>query len=126
MSDNTFGRNIQEALKNKSMPLPGQIDAVDWTIDGSLQLFQGRCYISANQLLHRCILQIYHDSLAAGHSGQQNTAALLKRDNYWPEMQSFVSAYVHGCATCQQMKINTHSTIPLLQPILVKLRNHPF
>jgi hypothetical protein len=41
-------------------------------------------------------------------------------------MRSFISAYVWGCATCQQMKINTHPTIPPLQPILAKLQDHSF
>jgi hypothetical protein len=29
----------------------------------------------------------------------------------------FVKNYVSGCATCQQMKVITHPTIPLLSPI---------
>jgi hypothetical protein len=53
-------------------------------------------------------------------------AALLKQDYYWPGMRSFVSAYVHGCTTCQQMKVNTHPTILPLQPILAKFQNHLF
>jgi hypothetical protein len=121
MPEDNFGKTIHRALENKSVPFPGRMVAEDWTADGKLLLFQGRCYIPANQLLRRRILQLYHDSPAAGHPGQQNTAALLERDYYWPGMQSFVSAYVCGCATCQQMKVNTHPTIPPLQPILAKL-----
>jgi hypothetical protein len=126
MSEDTFGKSIFRALSNKSVPFPGRTTAEDWKTDGKLLLFQGRCYIPANQLLRRRILQLYHDSPAAGHPGQQNTAALLERDYYWPGMRSFVSAYVCRCATCQQMKVNTHPTIPPLQPILAKLRDHPF
>jgi deoxyuridine 5'-triphosphate nucleotidohydrolase len=126
MSGDSFGKSICRALENKSVSFPGQMVAEDWTADGKLLLFQKRCYIPANQLLCRRILQLYHDSPAAGHPGQQNTAALLERNYYWPGMRSFVSAYVRGCATCQQMKVNTHPTIPPLQPILAKLRDHPF
>jgi hypothetical protein len=126
MSEDIFEKSIYRALKDKSVPFPGRMITENWAANGKLLLFQGRCYIPTNQLLRRHILQLYHNSPAAGHPSQQNTAALLERDYYWPEMQSFVSAYVRGCATCQQMKINTHSTIPLLQPILAKLRNHLF
>jgi hypothetical protein len=41
-------------------------------------------------------------------------------------MQSFISAYVRGCATCQQIKVNTHPAILPLQPILAKLQDYPF
>jgi hypothetical protein len=121
MSEDNFGKSICRAVEHKSVPFPGRMVAEDWATNGKLLLFQGQCYIPKSQLLHRRILQLYHNSPAAGHLGQQNTAALLERDYYWPGMQFFISAYVHGCATCQQIKVNTHPTIPPLQPILAKL-----
>lgn len=42
---------------------------------------------------------------------------LLSRDYWWPGMAAFVSKYVEGCALCQQNKVNTHPTMPPLQPI---------
>jgi deoxyuridine 5'-triphosphate nucleotidohydrolase len=126
ISEDTFGKNIHNALENKSIPLLGRMIAADWTIDGKLLLFQEKCYIPTNQLLCRHILQLYHDSPAVGHPEQQNTAALLEWDYYWLGMRSFVSAYVHRCAICQQIKVNMHPTIPLLQLILAKLRDHSF
>jgi hypothetical protein len=41
-------------------------------------------------------------------------------------MQSFIFAYIRGCATCQQIKVNTHPAILPLQPILAKLQDYPF
>ena len=32
-------------------------------------------------------------------------------------MVTFIKKYVAGCATCQQMKVNTHLTAPPLSPI---------
>jgi hypothetical protein len=32
-------------------------------------------------------------------------------------MTIFIKNYVTGCATCQQMKVNTHPTVPPLSPI---------
>ena len=40
-------------------------------------------------------------------------------------MYVFVKNFVKECTTCQQMKINTHPTTPLLQPIQIK-ELHPF
>jgi hypothetical protein len=94
ITEDTFERSIRNALENNSIFFPERMTAEDWTSDRKLLLFQGRCYIPANQLLYRRILQQYHDSPAAGHSGQQNTAALLERDYYWPGMRSFISAYI--------------------------------
>jgi hypothetical protein len=126
MSEDAFGKNICDAIGNKTIPFPGRMLATDWTTNRKLLLFQEQCYVPVNQLLCRCILQLYHDSPVAGHFSQQNTAAFLKQDYYWPGMRSFVSAYMRGYATCQQVKVNTHPTIPPLQPILAKLRDHPF
>jgi hypothetical protein len=67
MPEDNFGKTIHRALENKSVPFPGRMVAEDWTADGKLLLFQERCYIPANQLLRRRILQLYHDSPAAGH-----------------------------------------------------------
>ena len=35
-------------------------------------------------------------------------------------MSTFVTKWIKGCAICQQMKVNTHLTIPGLQPIKSK------
>jgi dUTP pyrophosphatase len=82
ITEDVFGQSIHNVLENNSIPFPGRMTAENWTTDGKLLLFQGRCYIPTNQLLRRRILQLYHDSPAAGHPGQQNTAALLERDYY--------------------------------------------
>ena len=40
-------------------------------------------------------------------------------------MSSFIRHFVAGCALCQQMKVNTHPTIPALSP-LPSTCSHPF
>ena len=40
-------------------------------------------------------------------------------------MYVFVKNFVKGCIACQQMKINTYPTTPLLQPIQIK-ESRPF
>ena len=33
-------------------------------------------------------------------------------------MSSFIRRFIAGCALCQQMKVNTHPTVPTLSPLL--------
>ena len=40
-------------------------------------------------------------------------------------MSSFIRRFVAGCALCQQMKVNTHPTVPALSP-LPSTCSHPF
>jgi hypothetical protein len=80
MSEDTFGKSIRNALENNSTPFSGRMLSEDWTTDGKLLLFQGRCYIPANQLLRRRILQLYHDSPAVGHPHQQKSQIQIWQD----------------------------------------------
>ena len=41
-------------------------------------------------------------------------------------MGVFIKRYVDGCATCQQMKVNTHPTRPGLMPIPTVKDARPF
>ena len=38
-------------------------------------------------------------------------------DYWWLGMSSFVCCFIAGCALCQQMKVNTHPTAPVLSPL---------
>jgi hypothetical protein len=67
----------------------------------------------ADDGLRRGVTSLYHDSLTAGHPRILKTCHLLAKDYWWPNMKDFVTAYVHGCATCQASKANTtHPRIP--------------
>ncbi|GLB45344.1 putative retrotransposable element tf2 155 kda protein type 1-like [Lyophyllum shimeji] len=105
-----------EALKTKGVP-PTKSALEDWKIEDRLLFFQDKCYVPANQELRRRIVERYHDSFAGGHPGQYKTLELVKRDYRWPGMYVFIKRYVEGCATCQQMKTNTHPTTPPITPI---------
>ena len=41
-------------------------------------------------------------------------------------MAVFIRNYVHGCAVCQQTKINTHPTVPPLMSIPAEKNAMPF
>ena len=54
------------------------------------------------------ILCSCHDHPTMGHLGQDETLRKVKERFWWPRMKEWVSAYVKGCAICQQSKILTH------------------
>lgn len=114
-----------EAIKTKG-PLPMRSNLSDWILEDGLVFFQKRCYVPPNEQLRRDIVSRYHDSLSMGHPGQFGTLALVRRDFWWPGLPTFVKSYVHGCAICQQTKINTHPTVPPLMPIPADKNVHPF
>ena len=41
-------------------------------------------------------------------------------------MNHYIKEYIRGCALCQQMKVNTHPTVPPIQPIQPRANAQPF
>ncbi|MBW0496196.1 hypothetical protein O181_035911 [Austropuccinia psidii MF-1] len=57
-------------------------------------LFKHTVVITSNHELQLDILQKHHDSLLAGHPGQERTLNLIKRDFYWAGMNQIIKDYV--------------------------------
>ena len=70
-----------------------------------------------NNDLKRGVLHTFHTLHTAGHLGITNTIALIQPYYWWPDMKTFVTNYIRGCATCQMNKINTNPAKPPLFPI---------
>jgi hypothetical protein len=105
-----------EALKSEGIP-PIKSALTDWKLDDGLLFFLNRCYVHADMTLRKRIVERYHDTLPSGHPGQFQTLELVQRDYWWPGMTIFIKDYITGCATCQQMKVNMHLTVPPLSLI---------
>ena len=105
-----------EALKSNGTP-PIKSALSDWKIDDGLLFFKDRCYVPNTPGLWKRIVERYHNSITIGHPGQFKTIEEIRRDYWWPGMTVFIKNFVKGCATCQQMKVNTHPTMPPLSPI---------
>ena len=88
-------------------------------MDNGLVQFCGLVYIPDDDEVKRQILQLYHDSIPAGHPGQANTLALVAWNYYWPRMSEFVCRYVEGCEMCQRIKPRRQRPSGLLQPLEV-------
>ena len=76
--------------------------------------------------IKREILNIYHDSKAAGHLGRDQTFKNVTRWYWWPGMQEWIALYVKGCAAFQQNKVLTHRTNVPLYRINVPPEAQPF
>ena len=108
---------VVSALQNLSVgsPLFPCSSFSDWCFSNSLLYFKNRLYIPA-AARHDLVSSI-HSSPTTGHGGFFRTYTLLSRDYWWPGMSSFIRRFVAGCALCQQMKVNTHPTVPTLSPL---------
>ena len=104
----------QQALSGESAP-PMRSALSDWKIIDDTLYYQKRAYVPPH--LRKRILYLTHDHLTAGHPGRFTTLVNVKRDYWWPGMGTFVRNYVDGCATCQQMKSQTHPSAPPMHPI---------
>ena len=113
---NTYAATIYSCIKRKAPPLRTAL--TDWTLDNNLILFKNRVYGPDNLDLHRSIIAETHELPVAGHPGHFKTLQLLKERFYWPRMATMTANFVEGCATCQQMKPNTHPTTTPLMPII--------
>src|SRR3978361_468877 len=114
-----------EVLKSNGIPLIKSALS-DWKMDNGLLFFKGKCYVPNNEDLRRNIVRRYHDLVSSGHPGQYGTLELVQREYWWPRMSTFVKKYVEGCASCQQMKVNTHPTSPPISPIPAPADALPF
>ena len=54
-----------------------------------------------------------------GHMGQDKTVELVRRNFFWPQMDSWIRDYVGSCEDCQKDKAIRHARYGLLQPLEV-------
>jgi len=104
-----------------------------WSNAHGLTLLNGTHWHHGNVLvvvedndLRRGVTSLFHDQLTAGHPRISKTLQLLLPYYWWPNMKTFVTAYIRGCATCQMTKVNTHPSHPPLSPITPAENACPF
>jgi hypothetical protein len=81
--------------------------------------FKDQIYIPEISDLRHTILNEYHSTPFAGHSGLQPTLARLSTSFLWPEIYKDVKDLIHKCSVCQQNKNMTTKKQGLLQPLEV-------
>jgi hypothetical protein len=96
------------------------------TLDGTHWYYGTALVIVANDELRRGVISLFHDHKAFGHPGITKTLQLITPYYWWPNMKTFVTEYIKGCATCQMSKINHNPAHPPLFPISPIENARPF
>eukprot|EP00250_Pteridium_aquilinum_P021954 c25270_g3_i1 orf=3378-4424(+) len=87
--------------------------------DGLIYYKQQRLYVPAAGGLRRNLLREHHDTLWAGHLGQEKTMELVAQSFFWPYMEKDVEACVCTCNVCLQDKAESRRTAGLLKPLQI-------
>ena len=89
--------------------------------------WKGTCKVITGGRQDKCkIIQAYHNLLAYGHPGINQTKDLVAKYYWWPQLTQDIQKYVKGCAQCQQNKVNTHPQKAPLNPIMPTMGALPF
>jgi len=91
----------------------------EWIEKDGLLYYKNCLYIPENEALHTEIAQGCHDSIVAGHFGQEKTIAIVTRDFYWKGLAEWIKDYVRSCDECEHSKSPRHAKYGLLQPLEV-------
>ena len=105
---------IQEQIRAQTlgMQFPNDVQVVS-----GLPYREGKIYIPDDARIRAQILALYHDSLMAGHLGQQGTLDLVTRLYWWPGVANYVKDYVKGCRTCGRNKHRNWRTEGKMLPL---------
>jgi len=66
----------------------------EWIEKDGLLYYKNRLYIPKDEALQTEIAQGCHDSLVAGHFGQEKTIEIVTRDFYWKKLADWIRDYV--------------------------------
>jgi len=91
----------------------------EWTEKDGLLYYKNRLSIPENEALQTEIAQGCHDSLVAGHFGQEKRIEIVTRDFYRKGLADWIRDYVRSCDECQHSKSPRHAKYGLLQPLEV-------
>lgn len=98
----------QDALAN-----PGK----NRTVQDGVLYHKHLLWIPDDRTLKDSVLASEHDSGVAGHTGMDRTEDLVRRNFWWPDMETTIREYVRTCHECQQNKNPRHGVYGLLQPL---------
>ena len=99
----------------EGLPLFSCSTVKNWTFENGHLYYKGRMYIPP-AARHTLVISL-HNSPTLGHAGQFHTKTFLKCDFWWLGLSTYINKFIDRCAVCQQNKVNTHLTYPLLNPI---------
>src|SRR5437588_6406376 len=96
------------------------------TLDGTHWYHRTALVVVVNDELRRGVISLFHNHKASGHPRITKTLQLIAPYYWWPNIKTFVTEYIKGCATCQMSKINCNPAHPPLFPISPIENTRPF
>jgi len=106
----------QNRGRDRVMLKPGGKKIPDeWVEKDGLLYYKNHVYIPENEALQTEMAQRCHDSLVAGHLGQEKTIDIVTRDFYWKGLADLIRDYGRSCHECQHSKSPRHAKYGLLQ-----------
>jgi hypothetical protein len=113
-------KEVMEDEKLKKIMVDLQENVAAWpgyeNRQGTL-LYQGRLVLSNTSSLIPSILEEFHATPQAGHSGFYKTYRRIAANVYWVGMKNTIQNFVRSCDTCQRHKYLASSSGGLLQPL---------
>jgi hypothetical protein len=118
--EETIRREVMEDEKLRKIMMELQDNAASWlgyeNRQGTL-LYNGRLMLSSTSSLIPTILEEFHSTPQAGHSGFYKTYRRIAANVYWSGMKNTIQDFVKSCDTCQRNKYLASSPGGLLQPL---------
>lgn len=124
IGDSEFHGPFTALTSDKDIPPEIKSKYAKFVIIGGLLYFS----ITTKDELRLCIplgstrnavLELAHDTAAAGHRGFEKTYDLIARDYYWRKMMLSCRKYVAGCEVCQKTKSSSLAPAGMLLPLTV-------
>ena len=88
----------------------------EWEEHNGLVLFRGKVYILLDTQLQHGIVEVHHNTLVTGHSGQWKMTELVAHNYWWPGMGHYIAKYMKGCNLCNQTKTFLTAPVGKLMP----------
>ncbi|MBW0544038.1 hypothetical protein O181_083753 [Austropuccinia psidii MF-1] len=85
-----------------------------------LMLLKDTVVTPSNEEIQLNILQNHCYPLLTGHTVQENTLKLRKRDLYWDGINQFIKEYVSSCQQFSRNRNIHHKKFGLLKPLKIK------
>ena len=119
--EDNFTQTLLKALLGKP-----NITMHHWNARNNLLYHHQQIFVPNKEDIRKQLIAQTHNHPAYGHPGIFRTTTMIRSHYYWQNMTTHIAKYIQGCALCQQMKINTHPTVPPIQPIQAKPNARPF
>src|SRR5258707_12723423 len=82
----------------------GELRSDEWMCAEGIVLYQGKVYIPDNPQLRHDLVHVHHSATVAGHPRHWKMLELVSWNYWWPGLSRYITKFVTGCDTCNQMK----------------------